>query len=84
MSVELSNEMMAHWSEIKSLVTALEFDITSNAGGCQKAGRRARRALRDLRNHVSTLSRLSNAKGKAIKAERAAIRGQLDPESSEV
>ena len=70
MSAEISSDIVSHWSEIKSIVAALEYDVTQASAGCPKSGNRARRALRDLRKHVASISRLTLKKQKVAKAEK--------------
>lgn len=54
-----ANKVLDRWNEIKSLVEALEHDVTKNSRGNAAAGVRARKGLRDLKSKVSDLVKLT-------------------------
>lgn len=54
-----SNKVLDRWNEIKSLVEALEHDVTKNSRGVSAAGVRARKGLRELKAKVSDLVKLT-------------------------
>ena len=52
------NEVLAQWNELKSLVEALDLDVTKAAKGVSAAGVRSRRALRELKKRTADLVKL--------------------------
>ena len=53
------NEVLAKWTELKSLVEALEHDVAKNAKGVAAAGVRVRKGLRDLKSKAGDLVKLT-------------------------
>lgn len=53
------NNVSDKWSELKSLVEALEHDMAKNAKGNAAAGVRARKGLRQLQAHCKELVKLT-------------------------
>jgi len=54
-----SNEVLDKWNDLKSLVEALEHDVSKNARGVVAAGVRARKGLRLLQNKSKELVKLT-------------------------
>lgn len=63
------NEVLARWSEIKSLVEALEHDVAKNARGVSAAGVRVRKGLRELKAKAGELVKTTITLDKAKKPE---------------
>ena len=57
-----SNEVLAKWEELKTLVAAVEVDVAKNATGNAAAGVRARKGLRTLKQTTSDLVKLTLGK----------------------
>lgn len=53
------NEILAKWSDLKSLVESLEHDVAKNAKGTAAAGVRVRKGLRDLKTKAGELVKLT-------------------------
>jgi hypothetical protein len=53
--METDNSVISQWSELKSLVSALELDVVKNAKGVAAAGVRARKGLRELKQKAAEL-----------------------------
>ena len=53
------NEVLAKWSDLKSLVESLEHDVAKNAKGTAAAGVRVRKGLRDLKTKEGDLVKLT-------------------------
>jgi len=64
-------ELLSKWNEIKSLVEALEVDVSKNARGVNAAGVRARKGLRSLQTKSKELVKLMIAAEKASKPEKS-------------
>ena len=82
-SSELSEDMLCRWSELKSLIEALEFDLHQHSIGVNSAGSRFRRGLKDAKKHVEALRKLSIAKSKITRAQRAELLARLDSDADE-
>ena len=57
-----NNNVLNKWTELKTLVEAIEGDVQKNATGNKAAGTRARKGLRSLKNTASELVRLTLGK----------------------
>lgn len=55
----MDHPVLEKWSELKSLVEALEHDVTKNAKGTAAAGVRARKGLRQLQTKAKELVKLT-------------------------
>jgi hypothetical protein len=55
----MSNPVLDKWNELKTLVEALELDVTKNARGTAAAGVRARKGLRQLQAKSKELVKLT-------------------------
>jgi len=55
----MENTVLEKWNELKSLVEALEHDVTKNAKGTAAAGVRARKGLRQLQAKSKELVKLT-------------------------
>jgi hypothetical protein len=64
------NPVLAKWSELKSLVEALEVDVTKNARGVAAAGVRTRKGLRQLQVCAKELVKLTLELDKADKPSK--------------
>lgn len=53
--MNIDNPVLEKWTELKSLVETLEFDVVKNAKGTAAAGVRARKGLRELRQRAADL-----------------------------
>jgi len=53
------NTVLQKWTELKTLVEALELDVTKNAKGTVAAGVRARKGLRQLQTASKELVKLT-------------------------
>lgn len=82
-SSEMSEEMLTYWSELKSMIEALEFDLHKHAVGCCVAGNRFRRGLRDAFKHANSIRKISIEKTKLIRAERGERLALLDSDADE-
>jgi hypothetical protein len=66
-----TNTVLAKWSELKSLVEALEVDVVKNGEkGVAAAGVRARKGLRQLQGVAKDLVKLTLETDKAGKSEK--------------
>lgn len=63
------NAVLAKWSELKSLVEALELDVSKNAKGVAAAGVRTRKGLRQLQTSAKELVKLTLETDKAGKSK---------------
>jgi hypothetical protein len=63
-------DLVEQWTELKTLVEALEFDVLKNARGTAAAGVRARKGLRDLRARAYTLVKATVERDKLLKLEK--------------
>jgi len=63
------NEILAKWSDLKSLVESLEHDVAKNARGVSTAGVRARKGLRQLKSIAGELVKLTLSTAKTEKEE---------------
>lgn len=61
------NEVLAKWSEVKSLVESLDHDVAKSAKGVAAAGVRVRKALRELKTKASELVKVTLTLEKASK-----------------
>lgn len=61
------SSVLSKWSELKSLVEALEPDVAKNARGVAAAGVRTRKGLRQLQNTAKELVKLTLETDKAKK-----------------
>jgi hypothetical protein len=64
------NPVLAKWSELKSLVEALEVDVAKNARGVAAAGVRTRKGLRQLQVCAKELVKLTLELDKADKPSK--------------
>ena len=64
------NEVLAKWSEIKTLVESLEHDVAKSAKGVSAAGVRVRKALRDLKSKAGDLVKVTLTLEKASKEQK--------------
>jgi len=64
-----SDQVLAKWSELKSLVEALEVDVAKNARGTAAAGVRVRKGLRQLATVSKELVKLTLENDKSKKSE---------------
>jgi hypothetical protein len=55
----MENIVLEKWNELKSLVEALEHDVTKNSKGTVAAGVRARKGLRQLQAKSKELVKLT-------------------------
>lgn len=62
----MENDVLSKWNDLKSLVEALELDVSKNARGVAAAGVRARKGLRALQAKSKELVKLT------IELEKAA------------
>ena len=62
--------ILAKWSELKTLVEALEVDVAKNAKGVAAAGVRTRKGLRLLQNSAKELVKLTLETDKAGKESK--------------
>jgi len=53
------NEVLAKWSEVKSLVESLDHDVAKSAKGVAAAGVRVRKALRELKKKAGDLVKVT-------------------------
>ncbi len=53
------NEVLAKWTDLKSLVESLEHDVAKNAKGTAAAGVRVRKGLRELKAKAGDLVKLT-------------------------
>jgi len=53
------NTVLQKWTDLKTLVEALELDVTKNAKGTVAAGVRARKGLRQLQTMSKDLVKLT-------------------------
>jgi len=63
------NAVLAKWTELKSLVEALEVDVAKNAKGVAAAGVRTRKGLRQLQASAKELVKLTLETDKAEKSK---------------
>lgn len=63
------NAVLAKWTELKSLVEALEVDVAKNAKGVAAAGVRTRKGLRQLQTSAKELVKLTLETDKAEKSK---------------
>jgi len=64
------NPIASKWSELKSLVEALEADVAKNAKGVAAAGVRARKGLRQLQTSAKELVKLTLDTDKTKKEDK--------------
>lgn len=64
-----SDTVLAKWNELKSLVEALEVDVSKNARGVAAAGVRVRKGLRQLASSSKDLVKLTLENDKTKKTE---------------
>lgn len=64
-----SDNVLAKWNELKSLVEALEVDVAKNARGVAAAGVRVRKGLRQLATSSKELVKLTLESDKSKKEE---------------
>jgi len=76
----MSNPVLDKWNELKTLVEALELDVTKNARGTAAAGVRARKGLRQLQAKSKELVKLTVEldKGEKSKDWKCPITIELD------
>jgi hypothetical protein len=65
----MSNPVLDKWNELKTLVEALELDVTKNARGTAAAGVRARKGLRQLQAKSKELVKLTVELDKSEKSK---------------
>jgi|GEM_PF-1123413 hypothetical protein len=63
------NEVLAKWSELKSLVESLEHDVAKSAKGVAAAGVRVRKGLRELKTKAGDLVKTTLTLEKSTKSE---------------
>jgi hypothetical protein len=63
------NEVLAKWSELKSLVESLEHDVAKSAKGVAAAGVRVRKGLRELKTKAGDLVKTTLTFEKSTKSE---------------
>lgn len=63
------NQILTKWNELKTLVEALEPDVTKNARGVAAAGVRTRKGLRQLQTSAKELVKLTLETDKSKKTE---------------
>ena len=64
-----SDNVLAKWNELKTLVEALEVDVAKNARGVAAAGDRVRKGLRQLASSSKELVKLTLESDKSKKEE---------------
>jgi len=64
-----SDNVLAKWNELKTLVEALEVDVAKNARGVAAAGVRVRKGLRQLASSSKELVKLTLESDKSKKEE---------------
>ena len=57
--LEIMQEMLSLWDDIKVSISETELDAIKNSRGNQSAGKRLRKALRITRKNIENLGRLS-------------------------
>lgn len=68
--METDNQVIAKWTELKSIVEQLELDVVKNAKGTAAAGVRARKGLRDLKAKAAELVKTTVERDKAHRASK--------------
>jgi len=63
------NEIIAKWSELKTLVETIDLDVHKNAKGNASAGIRARKGLRQLKKDAADLVKATVEAEKARKTD---------------
>jgi len=66
------NKVLDRWTELKTLVETLEFDLQKNARGVAAAGVRVRKGLRALKAKTGELVKLTVELDKSKKASKPA------------
>ena len=69
MSDSSDSVVLAKWTELKTLIEALEVDVAKNAKGVAAAGVRARKGLRQLQTSAKELVKLTLETDKAGKSQ---------------
>jgi peptidoglycan hydrolase CwlO-like protein len=64
------NKILSKWTELKSLVEALEVDVAKNAKGVAAAGVRTRKGLRQIQTSAKELVKLTLETDKAGKESK--------------
>lgn len=70
--MDIDNQVIAKWSELKTLVETLELDVLKNAKGVAAAGVRVRKGLRDLKSKAADLVKTTVDLDKTKRAEKPA------------
>ena len=63
---DLEKAVLGKWAEIKSVIEALEPDVTKSSRGVAAAGVRARKGLRVLKNLSSDLVKMTYPEGRGL------------------
>ena len=72
--MDSANAIMVMWEELKSLVRAVEADITKSAQGGISAGVRARSGVRAVKAKCVELNRTMLERDKAVREEKKALK----------
>lgn len=69
--MEMENQVLVKWNEVKLLVDMLELDVVKNSSGVAAAGVRARKGLRELKAKVGDLVKMTVELDKVNKGNKS-------------